>query len=578
MRGYRGSAPVRNIIDSRGTFNAVQRVAKVVGCKLTEREGCVQPYTDLSTKEVVVPRLSPYMTPAELKKWLGEVYHEVGHHAPELGDVNGYMQEHKLGWNSLVGQLMNVGEDFRNEMNRRGMAVGRDEALSWCQSVYCARGAEGLKEHGLPKNKDKLLTCQALALTYDWRTRYQPDLALPSANFSSIVEWDCYSHLQPRLDELVTIADVHQWALDFIDDSPDHDREAEEQKAEKAFEQSQSEEGEEEGEKGEGKSSDKSESSDEEGEGEDTEVSYEELMGMKHGGERKLGGEKAKIIYDHARRDDYKPWPEMLVEKARDLRPGATSGYGAQIPAIEKMYKSGRILASTARRLFQSRLQTRNSRNHLTGRLDKRDLYRIPSGSKDVFKRKEKAPDPKGTDVFLLSDGSGSMAGEKFQATAAAVALLNDACTPLGVSIKIATFTEMSPMCRHYIVKEYGEKRSAEQIFDDYNRVYPTLAQNADGESIMWAARDLAMRSAPRKLLIVLSDGCPSSDNEGDCFSYTKDVINHISKWPSFELYGIGIMDSTVEKLYPEYVVLDEVSKLEDCLLNLIKTKIFKEI
>jgi cobalamin biosynthesis protein CobT len=140
--------------------------------------------------------------------------------------------------------------------------------------------------------------------------------------------------------------------------------------------------------------------------------------------------------------------------------------------------------------------------------------------------------------------------------------------------MKIAAFTEKRPMPRHYIVKEYDERRGADDIIQDYGNIYGKLWQNADGESIMWAFKDLILRPEQRKILIVLSDGSPSSDRGGDCFTYTKDVIAMASK--HVETYGIGIMDDSVQRLYPEYTVLNRAEELESCLLDLIKTKIFK--
>jgi len=166
------------------------------------------------------------------------------------------------------------------------------------------------------------------------------------------------------------------------------------------------------------------------------------------------------------------------------------------------------------------------------------------------------------------------MSGSKFSATAAAVSLLNDACSPLGIPIKIAAFTERSPKCEHYIVKEYDQRVTNDSILSDYCKISQKLHQNADGESIMWAARDLILRPEERKILVVLSDGSPASDNAGDCFTYTVDVVAHWSKY--MELYGIGILDSTVDRIYPESTVLKKTYELETCLLDLIKKKIFK--
>lgn len=553
------------IHDVRGIFNAQQRMAGAEGLTLVEEDYCDQPRTCLKTKRIFVPRLSPYWSKHEVLMWIAKVGHECNHHSKKCADALPFMEGNKIGFGSLLGMLINVFEDIRVDFNKWGIYPGNDQANGYLHAHCCSNGAKGIAEHGI-KDKDKLLVCHALAMSYAHRVRYQPDLAKPSLEFNKVVDWEKYSHLLPLLDSLNTIEDVYNVAIQMIEASDDHD--SEEEKA-KAAESAEKGEGEPEDAEGSSEGDGKSEGSDEEGKGTKKEVSYEDIMGHRH--TEKDGEGYTKIVYDHKPINNYKPWPDMKVMKARELRTSRDC-----IPEIRAIYNNGTTLASAARRLFQSVTQSRISHNHLTGRLDKRDLYRIPSGCKDVFKRKEKRPDPKGTAVFLLTDASASMGTTKFFTTAAAVALLNDACSPLKIPMKIAAFTEKYGGCEHFIVKEYDEKRSNEHIFSDYSNIHPRCYQNADGESVMWAATDLMARPEPRKILIVLSDGSPCADNYGDCYTYTKDVIAHVSKWPSLELYGIGILDSTVSELYPESVVLKRVNQLETCLLDLIKHKIFK--
>jgi cobaltochelatase CobT len=188
--------------------------------------------------------------------------------------------------------------------------------------------------------------------------------------------------------------------------------------------------------------------------------------------------------------------------------------------------------------------------------------------------RKENAVDPKGTALFILTDASASMGGTKYNVTAAAVALLNDAVSPLGVPLEIGAFTERGSIGTvHFIIKKFSEKRSSENILSDYAKMRRELSQNADGDSIMWAYRRLIARPEERKILLVLSDGSPASDNPGDCWTYTNDVIAEVGK--RVECYGIGIMDESVSHLYPEYSVLRHADELEQCLLDVVKKKIF---
>jgi cobalamin biosynthesis protein CobT len=553
------------INDSVGIFNSVQRQAKAIGLTLVQEKGCKQPRTDLASGFVYVEPLDAYWSIERINKWRGEVYHEIGHQAPEVSDMLPFMRKKGLSFDSFFGKLMNCAEDYRNEFNNYEYWPGRDEALSWTQGFYCTQGAMSLASHSEhPMDADMKVFTNVLSWLYTVRGKYQIDVAAPAMDFAMYAE-DCYSHLTTELEAMITAEDVYNLVRKILDDSPEHDTDEEEQKSKDAATKSEESdsEGDEEGD-GDGEGSEDGEG--EEGEGRVKKVSYEDLMGHSHSDRSDSEG-YTEIEYDHEV-GSYKPWTKMLVMKARDLPHRAPS------TSMKDYYDSGVSLAGTARRLFQSRTQSMNTHNHKTGRLDKRDLYRVPNGHTDVFTRKSPAPDPKGTALLLLTDGSASMNGRKFNVTSAAVALLNDAVQPLGIPTKIVAFTENSRSgCEHYIVKDFNERRKSADILQDYGNIARKTHQNADGESLMWAFKELSSRPEPRKILLVLSDGNPCCDNWGDCHTYTQDVVKHISKY--VECYGIGILSDAVEAYYPEYVVLRDVKHLEQAMLDVIKTKIF---
>jgi len=584
MRRFRArTSPARAIHDVIGIRNAMQRMANTEGLRIVEEPGCKQPRTNLERRVVFVEPLDPYWSEARMAKWRGEVAHEIGHHSDRCGDTLAMMKDKGLGFDSLMGKIINILDDVRNEKYNLGMWPGRDSDLSWTQAFYCTQGYHSLsKVDASTLIPDQRLFAEVLGWCYETRSRWQPDLAIPATDFVSLLDITDYNRFTDELDAMETAEDVYNLARKLIDADPDHDADEEEAKA-KANEAAGGE-GDEEGEgAGKGDESDDSDS-DAEGEGagkEDSDdggpgkgvFSYKDLMGHKHTDPEDREATKdtfMRIEYDHEP-GVYLPSPQMKVEKARDM----TRVHEGTRSEIEEMVRSGRSLAGTARRIFQSRMQSSVVHNQKRGRLDKRDFYRIPTGSVDVFKRKVDAIDPKGTALFILTDASGSMAGHKFQVTAAAVALLNEAVNPLGVPTYIAAFSETrSTGPHHMIAKEFDEHRRSEDIITDYTKMIWSLKQNADGESIMWAANILKQRKEPRKILLVLSDGQPAADNPGDCWTYTKDAIAHVSKM-GIECYGVGIMDETVKDLYPEYTLIKDVEQLEKGLLDIIKAKIF---
>ena len=451
-----GSGAIRPVKDIRGIKGAVGRVAKVVGCTITEEEGCTQPRTNMMTMEVIVEPLNPYWSSEKLLVWLGKVYHEIGHHAPEVVDIKDFMEQHQIGWNSLLGSVMNCVEDVRNELNGHGVYEGRDSALGAVQAHYCTAGAIALDSHdGETDDKDTKLIRDVLGWIYDYRQAYQPQLTAPSIRFNKHCDGiSKYSPLTPALESMTTAQNVYDIAMEIIGKSEDHDQEQEKQAAQDAYSK-----GKPNGEEGEA-SAGKSEGQTGEGEGEDRanvpangKVSYKDLMGHDHAAAEGYteGNSFLEIDYDHVPDDDYMPNADFRVERADELT--EASKY---LKRITDAYNTGTKVMAATRRLFQAAIQKGKVHNKVSGRLDKRDLYRIPSGAEDVFTRKKPTNDPKGIVLYLVLDCSGSMTGEKFSVASAAVALLNEALQAVGIACKIVGFTELCAT-ELYIIKDFDQ-------------------------------------------------------------------------------------------------------------------------
>jgi len=503
--------------------------------------------------------------------WLGENYHEVGHHAPELSDLLPGMKKYNIGFDSRVGRVTNLIEDWRNERNNHGKFPGRCKVLSYMQGFYCNRGAEALAKPGA-KSEDQFMT-DLFGWIYKCRAEWQPDLVAPSMKFSRVSNPDRFDEFYNELYNIVTFDDVYALVCKLFDADPESDLEDELEKAKSAAEGEEGETGESEEGEGEYEADGKVEESEDGGKSGGT-VKYEDLIGHVHKGESGgAGGEYGVIEYTEDRYYDYKPYrpDEIIVQKARDL-PRVDDLF---IPCANEHISKGSKLSQKVKRLFQSRTQSLTEHNRKSGRLDKRDLYRIPSGARDVFTRKVDKISTQGTVLYLLVDASGSMSGPRFEAACAASVLMAESMAPLKVPVKISAFTERSRMgesqLEDYIIKDYTEHRTREKMVEDFGKVSTKLHQNADGDSLMLAYRDIMSRPEKRKMIIVLSDGMPCCDRPGDAASHLRDVVEYIGS--SCELYGIGIESRSVESFYPECKVLSRVSELEPTLLSVIKRK-----
>ena len=516
----------------------------------------------MSTGAVYVDKMDPYWPKPVLMKWLGEVYHECGHHQPECSDITALMEDKGICYGGQFGRFMNGVEDYRQEkfMHRKGYA-GVSESLSWTQGFYCQRGAMQLKGASV----DDQLFVDFLGWLYHSRANWQPDVTLSSVEFDKCCDYSKWEHLSERLDTLVTAEDVYNLVRELLESAGEDADELEKE----SQELSSSAGGEGEGGDSNGEAMATSEGEGEDGEGPVT-ISYKDLMGHNHESDEPPAKDSPLVIvYDHEPGDFVPTNKEGKIFQ------------GSEIPDIDhydlesigKFVASGRSLAGAARRLFQSRMQSQTIHNRKAGRLDKRDLYRVPTGAVDVFKRKSDAVDPRGTALFLLVDSSGSMSGKPYCLASASAVLLNEAVQPLNIPTMVAGFTENNRGLLHIVHKPFEGKTDSTKMMDSFARGATKLCQNNDGESILWAYRNLMARKEERKILIVLSDGQPATYQPGDAFTFTKDVIHTISK--QVECYGVGICDRTVQELYPEWKVLRRPEELEQCLLDIVKVKIF---
>lgn len=541
------------IVDTYGIYKAVQRVADVNGLQLKIDYECQVPYTDMGTKEVVVPALSAYSTPNEVTSWRAIAYHECGHHSPEVIDIYDLMKDKGINMSSTFGKVLNIVEDIRNEKNRLGDYPGRDLALSEGNEIVCKQIIEKFEKGGTidPALQD-LFDAQVMSMLE--RSDWQPHVATVASKLEKYAspKIEKLKGLIPEVKAMVTAEDVYNVTRKIIEDLG-MDPEEEEEKAREGS--GEGEEGKEEESEGDGK--------------DDGDISYEDILMHPHTGKKHDKPSGGSIKYDHEwGRSEFKPWTyrSEIVEKPASTVKGD----------IQEAYDKGSKLSHKAKKLFQSESQTRRTYYKKSGRLSAKDLYRIPNGDIDVFWKNENRISVEGTAIFLLTDASGSMRHGKFEVTAAATALMADALLPLKPALKIATFTEGSEIkgVEHHMMKNWTEKCTPETILKRYSNYYSRCIQNSDGESVLWAASELYARPEKRKILIVMSDGLPETDAPGDAAYFTKCAVAEVSK--RIECYGLGIMDDSVRQFYPEYTVVKKLDQLEEKLLEVIKSKMLR--
>lgn len=217
------------------------------------------------------------------------------------------------------------------------------------------------------------------------------------------------------------------------------------------------------------------------------------------------------------------------------------------------------------------------------GKLNNASLYRV--GMKDakglnerLFKQRIQN-NTLDVCVQVLVDASGSMSGTKYTNAAAAASILNDVIgQTLHIPLEILAFTELDATTM-FIMKEFDKPITRERMVDAFSVVGSNyLADNVDGESLVYGFERIRPRKEKRKLMIVLSDGSPCGGyHKGDVDHHTRQVIQAIETSP-VELIGVGLTYDGVKRYYKKWSVIHSANAIEESLLSLISNNIIRSV
>lgn len=248
-------------------------------------------------------------------------------------------------------------------------------------------------------------------------------------------------------------------------------------------------------------------------------------------------------------------------------------------------------------RMMAARSQVVRVPGYRSGRLHSSGLHRLMAGDDRVFRRKFENKS-KDTAVSLLVDCSGSMGGPKLMTAVASAFALSSTLERVGITHECIGFTTWGHYSRE--VSQYLADVHAEQIkigrqfsridpimmpvfkgFDEkltpqvkrrfaetYNRPSFSLGGNVDGECVETAIVRLLQRREKRKVLLVLSDGKPNASGvHAEQFAKLTTTVKDASK-KGVECIGIGIMDDSVKRFYPKFVVLNDINQLPGAVMG----------
>ncbi len=221
-------------------------------------------------------------------------------------------------------------------------------------------------------------------------------------------------------------------------------------------------------------------------------------------------------------------WEKLRADVSKDIHAGCSFSWSELLPNPSYYQKlrsaqQGLIqrLTEEIRRALEFRA-TAPRRNLKKGHLDASGLWKLRVPDPRVFVRRDTPGDVPTLAVYLLVDCSGSMSElavpppgsrrgpreTKIALARRAAVALHEVCVNLKIAHRVAGFNSRHPRTTFYNAVKWDER--------DGSRIASLSPgeSNRDGYAIRVAARELAARPEPRKVLLVLSDGLPSDDGD----------------------------------------------------------------
>lgn len=216
-------------------------------------------------------------------------------------------------------------------------------------------------------------------------------------------------------------------------------------------------------------------------------------------------------------------------------------------------------------RYFKS-LSSPNVTNLDSGSVDPSLIYGLSFGETSVFRRTGIDKKFNGC-VYILLDNSGSMCGNKRTEASKAAAVIEEGFKGL-IPIKIVAFDTCGPIV-HEVIKGWDESQKMNCCWN-FAKHGRNGCGNDDDKDILVAQRELLSRPEEKKLLIVLSDGAPSSVEN------TRQAIDDTRK-KGINVYGIYFEEGRIgsdakefEYMYQKDYVCCELKKVDEELTRLM--------
>lgn len=190
-------------------------------------------------------------------------------------------------------------------------------------------------------------------------------------------------------------------------------------------------------------------------------------------------------------------------------------------------------------------------------------LVRMATGDPRIFRKKTETKEVN-TAVAVLLDLSGSMNGRYEVANAAAFSLHTTLFGLKGVAICSMEFSGKDKEPDVSVLVDFGKKPKSENFNHHPFDGTPT-------DTAIWAGRVMLLqRPEPRKIMLILTDGCP--DDSSETKAATKRTMQD-----GIEIAAIGIMAGSVKNYWDNHKIIETIQELPAAMFGIMEGLLIRD-
>lgn len=229
----------------------------------------------------------------------------------------------------------------------------------------------------------------------------------------------------------------------------------------------------------------------------------------------------------------------------------AAPGKGRPVNQVEAE-QAVRAMKTRLRSLLQGQTISRSYESVRGSRIDSRRAYRTSQSNRRLFLHLD---EQKGVEtvVYLLGDISGSMSGREEVLSNALYAVAEAMHSTPGVKVGAGVF----PAFTQILPIGASPKAHVERMGLGVSGGTPM------GAAMYWAARKLARRPEPRKILMVMTDGVPDDPREVRAANAALEAMG-------VEVFGVGIAEHRVANHFDNVCVVATIADLAPALMEML--------